>query len=60
MISGSDDATIRIWDVDLGVQLASMTMPAPVRAMAVHDDHVGVGYGDDVAIFRITGVEETE
>ncbi|MEY9860084.1 WD40 repeat protein [Catenulispora sp. GAS73] len=54
-ITGSDDQTVRIWDLATYRELSQMHFPDGIGALSVTDDGtVLVGYGWEVACLRLT------
>jgi len=47
-VSGSEDRTVRVWDLDNGRQIATFTADAPVNACAVTPDGRTIVAGDQL------------
>ena len=45
-VSGGTDRTVRVWDLETGVQIAGFTVDARVRALSVSPDQTRIAVGD--------------
>ncbi len=63
IISGSEDATVRLWDMDHGQQLLSLDAGGPVSALAVRPDNQAVAAASlngTARLWDLTGKQLTE
>jgi WD40 repeat protein len=55
LASGGDDGTVRLWDPTTGAPVGHTELPGAVRALSpLPDGHFAVGYGDQVAVMRLS------
>ncbi|WP_445300728.1 MULTISPECIES: WD40 repeat domain-containing protein [unclassified Microcoleus] len=60
-MSGSDDNTLKVWDLSTGNLIASFTLENPIASCAIAPDGVTIVAGDEsgrVYFLRLEGMEE--